>query len=53
MSDLSFFKTRLGLFYVVLENMYKCNTGHFGITPLLLFLCCCRGYVHMLYWAFL
>ena len=32
---------------VVVEGMYTCETGHFVIYPLCLYLCCCRGYVHM------
>ena len=36
---------------VVVEGMYTCKTGHFGNDTLCLFLCCCRGYVHMQDWG--
>ena len=32
---------------VVVEGMYICNTGHFWNDTLVLFMCCCRGYLHM------
>ena len=33
--------------YVVLEGMYRCNTGNFGNEHLCLYLCWYRGYVDM------
>ena len=32
---------------VVVEGMYKCDTGNFGNEPLCVCYCFCRGYVHM------
>ena len=32
---------------VVVEGMYTCTAGNFGIKCLCSCLCCCRGYVRM------
>ena len=35
---------------IFVYGMYTLNTGHFDNDPLCLFLCCCRGCVHMEDW---